>query len=211
VIVLFRVNFLYHLGTLRCVNTLHVATTGGAPSPQNVADEINTHLQATFRNLLATTYTWDSIDVQTVTDPNNPAEVPVGYSKPIALAGARVVSNSDLPPRICGMATWRTGAVGRSFRGRFFGPPLESTTQVVGDVITAAGTYTPALNAFAARVVEANLASGSTWSSLWLDTWHGKFVVYSPTRHRQALDPYYRDITSYSNTTRLAYLSSRDL
>lgn len=211
---IYRVSFRSHLGTLEVVNTLHLHTNPDIgfpdPTPTAVAAEVNTELQAAYRNLLGTTYTFDSIDVVTVPDPNNPSEVPVAGTYGLGIAGARTLADSDLPPRICGMLAWRTGLVGRSFRGRFFGPPLEASTAIVADLISAANAYTTAMNAFGQKVADANLAAGSSWSTLWQDTWHGRFVVYSPTRRRQGFSPAWADITAYTNSRRVAYLSSRD-
>lgn len=100
--------------------------------------------------------------------------------------------------------------MGRSFRGRFFAPPLEGKTAVVADLISATNDYSTGLVAFADKVKDANLAAGGTWSTLWVSTWTGKFVVYSPTRHAQGSSPFTSDITGYSYSRRLAYLSSRD-
>lgn len=214
--VLFRVEFISHAGTLQVVNTLHVLangdpwTHGGDPTPTQVADEINTKMQALYLNMLTPAYTFDRIHVVQVPNPNDPSQVPTAGEHNENLAGARTVGDSDLPPRIGGLLTFRTGLVGRGFRGRMFCPPLEKKAAIVADLIAPADDYTVAMNAFGAKVVDANLASGSTWSTLWTDTWHGKFVTYSPTRHKQGNTPFTADITSYTNTRRLAYLSSRD-
>jgi hypothetical protein len=192
------------------VNTLHVHTTQNDPSPGALSDEINTKMQAAYRNLLPTTYTFDSIDVQTVVNPNNPSEVPAAGSHALGIAGARTVADEDLPPRIGGLLSWKTDSIGRYARGRFYGPPLEKKAAISGDLIAAGDDYSTAMNAFGAMVTDANLSGGSSWSSLWLTTWQGKFVVYSPTRHKLNTSPYWFDIKSYAYTRRLAYLSSRD-
>lgn len=212
---IYRVTFVSHTGALEIATVLHVEATGDdwltpTPTPQQVADQVNTKMQAPYRNLLTTAYTFDRIDASTVTDPADPNQVPLHATHVVNAVGTRAPADSDLPPRICGMLRLNTALGGRSFRGRMFGPPLEGKAAIVSDLISATNDYTLAMNAFGDMIADANLAAGSSWGTLWSDTWHGRFVVYSPTRHRQGATPHAADVTSYTNTRRLAYLSSRD-
>ena len=106
------------------MNTLHAVVEGDGilpdPSPQAVADEVKANLAGDYRAILGENWSLDSIDVHTVTDPNEPDEVPSAGSAPVGLTGTRTLSNVHVPPRIGGLIVWKTGNVGRSFRGRFF-------------------------------------------------------------------------------------------
>lgn len=213
---IYRVNFVSRIGAagIDLVNTFHVWADGDVwsvpdPSCAQVAAEVNTELQAAYRNMLGTNATLDRISVSTVTDPSDPSQVPSMADYALGLAGARTLADDDLPPGLCPRITWRTSSSARSFRGRSFLPPVETTTAMVDDQLSAANAYTTAIGVFGDKIVSANLASGSTWSSLWTDDWHGKFVVYSPTRHAQGLDPYYLDITSYTIRRNVYELRSR--
>lgn len=212
---IYRVNWISTKGTLEVVNTQHVFADGDAwldpdPTPQEVADEIYANIGLHYRNMLDDSYTLDRLDVTTVTDPNQPDQVPLSGSHAVGVAGNRASTNEDLPPRIGGLITWRTGLGGRNFRGRMFCPPLESSAEVEADLIKSGQAYSNAINNFAAAVQVGNLSSGSGWSTAWIDTWHGKFVVYSPTRHKLGLSPIYAVITAGTFNRRFAYLSSRD-
>jgi hypothetical protein len=198
---LWRVEFLYHVGGFTLVNTLHVWESGAGPftqTAQNVADAVNTDLQATFRNMLDDVYTLDEIKATKVKDPYGVGVVPAPGSHPIGVLGARASANHDLPNRICTMISWRTDSGGRRARGRFFCPPLEASTSIAADLIGSGTAYGLAVAAFAADVVDQGLGSSL------------EYVVYSPTQHRLGLTPFVFKITGYVWPRKLAYLSSRD-
>lgn len=212
---LFRLNWIYTKGTIECVTTLHVQADGDDfndpnPSPQEVADEVFGNLNLHFRNVLHDSWVLQELSCTTVTDPNNPDQVPVQGTHVSGAPGNASAASEDLPPRICGMIGWRTGLGGRSFRGRSFMPPLEDSAQVTDDLITNNAAYDNAIENYATNVQVANLSGGGGWTTGWTDTWHGKFVVYSPTRHKLGLDPFMAPITGFRWDRKLAYLSSRD-
>lgn len=212
---IYRINFVSFKDRLEVVNTLHVWADGDFvsnpdPSAQQVADEVSGHLNLQYRGMLGAEYTLDRIDCVTVTDPNQPSQVPSAGSHSVQSPGLHAGSNVDLPPRIGGMVQWRTGNVGRSFTGRFFCPPLENSTEIAADLITAGGAYSTAVNLFTGTVLDGSLSGGGSWGSLWTDTWHGYFGVYSPTRHKRGEAPFLSRITGATYKRHLAYLSSRD-
>lgn len=214
---LYRVNFVARVGTVDIVNTFHVVTANrfwgpfapGDPSPTELADEIHTRLTSKWLAIAGTNLTLDRISVMTVTDPNDPAEVPEGGEHTVNLPGTRTVTSPDLPTPICGRVTWTTGFAGRSFRGRSFMPPIEVPGVFVADVIPATSSYRTAIVAFCDEVKNANLSSGGGWTTLWRDTYDGKFVVYSPTRAKLLLDPWASDITGYTVRPDASFLRSR--
>lgn len=212
---LYRVNFLSHLGTLEVVNTLHAYSTEAytitpTPTAQQLAEELEINLATLYRAMLATTYTLDSIDVQTVPDPNDPAQVPTAGSSGVSLLGTRTVANSNLPNRIGGLLSWNTGFTARYARGRMFTPPVEVDSAFTSDLLSASSSYVVACNAFADAVLAANAETpGAPWSGNWT-TWGLKFYVYSRSRHRAGQNPNLFEITGYTNARRAAYLSSRD-
>lgn len=212
---IYRLNWIFSKGVWSGVCTQHVWADGDdwlnpVPTPQQVADEVSGHLTTEFRAMLANTYTLERLDVVTVTDPGDPGQVPQQGSHAINSSGSRSPTNDDLPPRIGGLQKWQTGLGGKNFKGRMYTPPIESTTELDHDLIKNLGPYADAMGAFGAKVVLANLSGGGGWSTLWTDTWHGFFVVYSPTRHKANVEPFYAKITGSSSTRRPAYLSSRD-
>lgn len=216
---LYRVNFVSFVGTLQIVNVFHVRTNandwiagafGGAdPHPSDLATEVDTALTTLYRAILGTNATLDKISVTTVPDPGNPSQVPTGGEKSVNLAGTRVLADLDLPPALCGHITWRTDSSGKSFRGRTFLPPIEKTGAVGSDLIRTTDAYYTAAVAFGDKILNAHLASGSSWSSLWHDTWSGKFVVYSPTRHAAHTAPWTSQIKSYVMRREVGELRSR--
>lgn len=199
-----------------CVNVLHVVANADAfmltpdPSCAEVAAELGANLTAQYRALLPTEHTFDRIDVSTVTDPWVPSQVPSQGSHVVALPGLQSTVTVDLPQRICPLISWRTALAGRSFRGRTYLPPLLDSTDLTAGKLTSGSPLRIAIDAFAQKIVDASLSSGSTWQSLWMDTWHGKIVVYSPRRHALQLNPYYADITGFVTNGALGFLSSRD-
>lgn len=212
--VLFRVNFISHLSTLQVVNVLHAQTNndlwspGGSDTPQAVVNEIASALAASYRAILPTTYTFDRIDCVEVPNPNDPTQVPRAATSLQNVAGTRVVSNSDLPAPVCAVLKLKTGSVGRSFRGHLFMPPCESSSQIANDVFTGAGTYIPPIDAFAAKLND-SFSGGASWATLWLTTWDAKLVVYSPTRHRQGVNPVTSEIVAASTDRTVHWLRSR--
>lgn len=200
---LYRVNFVSKLGTIDIVNVLHVVTesdvawplTPPNPSPAEVAAEVNSKVQAPYRSMLGANATLERISVSTVPKPGDPSQVPTVGEYAVGVAGARAVADPDLPPALCGHITWRTASAGKSFRGRSFCPPIEQKGEIEDNLLTTGGDYFLAMTFFADTIEDANLDSGSTWSSLWRDTWHGRFVVYSPTRHAADESPWTSDIT----------------
>lgn len=212
---LFRANFISTVGSLQVVNVLHVAThdlhewtATPDPNPQSVADELDTQLTTLYRAMLPTEYTLLSIDVSTVGQPHNPAQVPAGYSKVKNLAGTRTTTNNDLPGACCAVVKLKTGLLGRSFRGHLFAPPCEATNQVVADKFSASGSYKVAVDAFAAKLT-ASFTSGAGWSSLWSDTWAAKIVVYSPTRHARNDTPFASNVKTALCDGSVHWLRSR--
>jgi hypothetical protein len=215
---LFRVTFLSHKTadpTADVVNVLHVVAKDDpswefAPDPnaQAIADEIDTQLTSLYRAMLANTYTLASIDVLTVTDPNQPAQVPSGYTKPKNLAGTLIPVDDELPQQVCALMHLKTATRGRSARGWLFAPPAEQKDLVNNDLFGDPSNYLNAINAFCTKL-NAHFGGGSTWSSAWTDTWHGRFVIYSRRRHKLALTPYTFPVVSASTDRTVHWLRSR--
>lgn len=203
--------------TKTCVCTLHLRTADtdwadlidtSNPSPLDVANELDGQLRTLWLNLLHTSWTFDRIAVTTVGNPNNPSQVPSAAEKAIGVAGARPGSNTDLPDQMCGLLSIKTGLAGRSFRGRIFLPPIEVSGEVVADTLTTGGNYSTAVAALQTKLLD-SFGGGSTWSTLWRDTWHMKVGVYSPTRHRQGFTPFFTNATATRYDRSIHWLRSR--
>jgi hypothetical protein len=196
-----RVEFRCSIGTLLMVNTLHVVETGAGPfvkTAVNVADEVNTDLQATYRAMLGSTYSLDEIFAVQIPAVYGGVGVPAAGSHPLGIGGARTLADTDLPPRICTMVQWLSATYGKHARGRFYCPPAESKATVVENIISGSSAYGTAVAAFAADVVDQGMAAPL------------KYCVYSPTRHAAGDDVPWYVITGSKWSQKLAYLSSRD-
>lgn len=213
-LVLYRVNFVSHLGTVQVVNVLHCQTNDQlwhglySDTPAQVAGELSSALATSYRAILPTTYTFDRIDVVEVPDPNDPTQVPSAATVLQGVAGTRTVANSDLPPPVCAVLKLKTGSVGRSFRGHLFMPPCESSANVVNDVFAGTSTYVTTIDAFAAKLND-SFSGGASWTTLWTTTWNAKLVVYSPTRHKQGINPVTSEIAAASCDRTVHWLRSR--
>lgn len=214
---LYRIAWRYTENGVECVNTLHVATStdvptwigGSAPDPEALATELNTRYTTKFRAMLTNSATLHDLTVQDELDPLNPSEAREGFVKSIELAGTRVESNRDQPNMLCAVATLQTGKIGRSFRGRMFLPPVVSESAVSTGTFTTAGDYWLACIAFLKEIAP-TFGGGSAFSSLWLDTWHAKHVVYSRTRRAHGDDEWANDIVSYRLNKTPHWLRSRE-
>lgn len=211
--VLFRITFISHVGAVEIVNTLHGVTgadvsweTPDLDEPKNVADAVNSALQATYRGMLGENAMLDRITAASVVDPAIPGDISVIGSHELGVAGARTVSDDDLPASICGRITWRTPLSGKSFRGRMFCPPVEVDSSFTDDLLSAGGAYALALAAFAQEVVDSNDGTG-------LDVAGGggnlEFVVYSPTRRAALHNPFITVINGFTVQRDVSLLKSR--
>jgi hypothetical protein len=201
------------------VNVFHVASHedtlewlipgGDAPTAQDIADEIDTHLTTKYRAMLADSATLHDITVQDEVDPANPGRAREAFVKTVELAGSRSVSFENAPPALCAVATLTTANMGRSFRGRFFAPPLMNNSDITGGVIDNTSAYLVAIRAFADELLQED-GGGSAWTTLWEDTWHMRFGVYS--RRRRALDftPFFAPYTGFRVNGKPHWLRSRE-
>lgn len=211
---IYRASFISSKATLQVVNTLHVLT-GSTLAPQSgdylpteLADDLYTALGTAYRAHLPDGYTWEKISVTTITDPNEPAQVPTVGEHQVGLLGNRALADTDLPPTLCGHVTWLTGLAGRSFRGRMFMPPIETKGAISADLIGDLVPYSTTLRTFAALVQTGNDAPGGAYPARWAGQ-DSEFVVYSPTRHKQAADPAAAPIIAWRYTREISSLRSR--
>lgn len=198
---LWRVEFRAHFGTLEIVNTLHVEENApGLPANDatDVAGQVNSHLQAAYRNMLSTAYTLDEIVAVSQPLVYGSEEVPTAGTVVVGQPGAYEPSDDDLPPRICTMILWKTAAHGRRFTGRFYCPPCEGKTSIQDDLIAAASAYGTGVAAFRDQVDGQPLTADLS------------FVVYSRRLHALNEPVYTFPITAGIWRRKLAYLSSRD-
>lgn len=209
----YRHNFLWSSTVLSGVCTLHSADLV-AYDPDMTMElgiqngAVATELATPFRALMTTGYTLGEIVTTTVTNPNDLDEVPQQVSTAVGLAGTRASANLDLPPRVCGLIGWKTNLTGRSFRGRMYTPPIESTSELSANLLTVAGVHVQ-MTAFANRVLDGNrIGPGADYGGAW-DAGASTFGVYSPTRHAQLLLAY-TIINGWTLTRKPSYLSSRD-
>lgn len=214
---LYRVNFISSKGTLSAVNTMHVITSNtawaspfdsGNPTPQALADEINTQLNTVYRAMMGVNWNLERITAVTVPDPNDPTQVPSAGEHAVGVAGSRSVADDELPSQACGLLSLRTAFAGRSFRGRMFLPPIESSNALTDKFINSGHAYTVAVNAFKTKLDD-HFTGGGTWSSLWLATWEARIVVYSPTRHKRGDEPFFAPVTTTRYDRSVHWLRSR--
>lgn len=214
---LYRCAFRYHEGGREMVNTFHLGvqledlvTWGftGAPSPEEVADEVSSHLTTKFRAILTTGAVLHDLTVMDEQDPLDPGAAREGHVKSLELAGTRAESNRDQPLEMCGVATLRTGKIGRSFRGRMFLPPVVSESAVTTTTFTTAGDYWLACIAFLNDFIP-SFGGGSVWSTLFIDSWHASPVVYSRTRRARGEDQWANVVDSFRLNRAPHWLRSR--
>lgn len=200
-----RCAYRYTVGGIECVNTFHAAVHsdlptwgewGTTPDPEDVANELATKLNTTFRQMIPDTGVVHDLTVTDEHDPLNPDATREAFTKSIELTGARIVGNEDEPVSMCGLLTLRTGRVGRSGRGRMFLPPIRNEADITAGKLNTGGGYRTAAINFAKELVPA-FGGGSAFSSLWMDTWHGSIVIFSRTLRARGADEFAFDVTSY--------------
>jgi hypothetical protein len=216
---IYRVAFRSSENEVDVVNVFHVGAHMDAPdwtrphpaspSPADVAGEIESHLVTKYRAMLADSATLHDITVQDEVDPANPGDAREAHVTTVELAGTRSVSFENAPPAICAVATLTTANIGRSFRGRFFAPPLMNNSDLTNGVIDDTSAYLVAIRAFADELRQ-ELGGGSAWTSLWMDTWHMQFGVYSRTRRAHDFSPYFSRITGFNVKRTPHWLRSRE-
>lgn len=190
-----------------CALTFHVAAHSDTPSwvpggdpdpgPQDVFDEIDTHLTTKFRAMLAVVDGNPELKVEDAWDPLNPDSPREMYGAIINSPGTRTVTNQDVPTPEAAIVALRTDKIGRSFRGRFWAPPVYDESQITAKTWLTTGSYYLAVKAFADELGK-SFGGGSSWSTLWQDTWHAKVVVYSRIRRARDLSPFVEPVTSAS-------------
>jgi|SRR5215207_494733 len=212
---IWRAAFRSTKGNLVVVNTLHFETgstqwsaTSTEPSPAALATELDTQLSALYRGILDTNYTLADITVTQERNPTDPLATIEGAVRTIGLAGTRAAGTATLPSALSCVVSLRTAKLGRSFRGRFFAPPSQNVVDMANGLWVPTGAYLLAVKAFMDKLDD-TFTGGAGFSSLWLDTWQARSVIYSRTRAAAGAPDSTEQITGYVIRTAPAFLRSR--
>jgi len=186
-----------------CVQTLHYRTNPAITGDFVVADlesfaeALGDALMPTLRDLVDTSARVDEITATEEQDPLNPDEPRSGAIWSIDLPGLRPITPA-VPVELASFVQFRTGQIGRSFRGGVWTPPLLEASFIAGELLES-GAQTRA-NAFAAAI------------PLQLDitiAYDLQLVVYSRTRRGRSLTPYWADVTEKVASPDVRWLRSR--
>lgn len=158
-------------GTLY-INTIGVKmdpVSGDGLSPTDLAAAVNTWIGATYRALLPTRLTFDSITVREMFVPD-PAE---GVHA-VALAGT-YPETMNAPRMLCAIAAWKTDVATRSGRGHIALPLPLNAALIGGDNLNGASGY---VTTTAPAFFDA-LDAGHDWTSGGVTEGHLSHVVLS--------------------------------
>lgn len=190
------------------VNTFHYDVDNGDiidpdPSMQTLADTFRDDVIPSYRPLFTDSWVVQPVIVTEEKDPLHPDDPRSSWSSGSPLVGTHldVTGTDPAPQEMCGLATWVTGSIGRSFRGRSFLPPLWNKTFVVGQTIQSAQitTYTNFLDDVP---IEPDVALGGSGGRC-------RLTVFSRTRRGRNQTPYLSDITGFTLSTQVRFLRSR--
>jgi hypothetical protein len=213
---LYRVTAHFSRGSLNYASTFHViakdtsaplAWVSADPSPAALLAELDTRLRTAWRATLDTSSTFVRWHCATITPPNDDAAVGQVGELAVGQVGTGTTAN-NLPQWLALMTTYLTDYPGRSFRGRMYSPPLLSESSIGGGLVMSVHPQLVSWKAFQVEFMK-GVKGGSTWGTLWTDTWSAAPVVYSRTRHARGQDPYWSYIKSAVTVGQLHHLDSR--
>jgi hypothetical protein len=199
-------------------NVFHVAadtpfdtllwTWTSAPSPEDIADELDSKLTTTYRSLIPSAGKFIDITVEDEIDPAHPENLRDGFVKTKDLVGTGTFGTTTLPTSACMVWTLQSGHIGRSTRGRWFAPPYLDALSVTNGVLDNPSTRRTSHENFLKALVPA-FSGGDLWPTVWVETWEASVGIFSKTRKARGQTPYFFPITAYKTDGKLHWLRSR--
>jgi len=191
-----------------CLNTFHIGKAGsGIPSLATMtalATELQTAFTSTYRGMLRTADSWQSIIVSQIADPLDP-DPEVRFEKTVNLAGTRTNPATTVPDAICAVASLRSPLASRRYRGHLFLPPSLDQASIAGQAFLTSNAYF-----LAAQALVATFATGvgpsQTWAGTNLSTW--QLVLYSK-RDRLDTGTYQTAVSAVTLSSTIHWLRSR--
>ena len=202
-----RVVLKAELGSNSIVSVLHYDLVGTAleptPTLQALANRIRDAVIPAWRACIIPDWLVQPVEVIDERDPLHPDANRTSVTAGTPQAGLRLTAPSAevVPIQMCGMATLRTGRIGRSFRGRMFMPPLWSDNSMSDGVLSGA-QFTNYQGLVASIPLEPDLVTGG-------GTGTANLCVYSRTRRALDHDPYAQHVTAITLDNTVRWLRSR--
>lgn len=110
--------------------------------------------QAAWQAAVSNTVTIVKFEIRNLTKPT----FGVDFTPPVAIAGT--LTGDSLPPTAPAIISWRTGLIGRSYRGRSYMPPANELQQNGGQLT---GSYPVLLDAYASAMLNISETTGMTY------------------------------------------------
>lgn len=155
-------------GSGNVVNVFHYTQTTPSPTGANGAADLASTWQVQLMDLyvacLSTSYQLESYHVRNIDNPTEGADVIKLVPEPGDVVG------DMMPPQTSCLISWRTGLIGRSYRGRTYLPPTGESAVGSAGALTAGQLAAIGAFAEAALVLESTV----TFAGFQL-------VIYSPT------------------------------
>lgn len=192
------------------VNTLHYRIEGDSAFPTHepeipsVLSKLSEHLTTEYRGCLDTGRTLNTIRGRTEVETWNGEVARVGEVT-VGLAGLLSHGDGTVPDPACGVIDLRSGVASRSGRGWIMVPGSRASTALSSlGKWAVGGTYVNAMNALAA-VLDDKVQE--TFGGV--NSWHATPVIYSRTRRKAALEPFYFPVASCLVRTDVHWLRRR--
>lgn len=193
-----------------CANTVHIAqeTAGTPPSPavlaQLAADWL-AYFETTYRAILTTDSTFDSIKVAQVPDPTIAHDAYADFLLPVAVAGTRTPGTEKAPEQACMCVSLKTNSGQRSYRGHLLLPSCISVGDLDGQDYDQTQPYYVAGAAFATKL-QTGVGPAPTWTGTDLPNY--SLSIYSRTLQTRAM-PSVTGVVTVVPRTAVHWLRSR--
>lgn len=202
-----RVVLRAELGSNSIVSVLHYDLEANLvealPSLQALANRIRDAVIPAWRACIIPDWLVQPVEVIDERDPLHPDANRTSVTAGTPQAGTRLAppAGEVVPIQMCGMATLRTGRIGRSFRGRMFLPPVWSDNSIDGGVLAGA-QFVNYQGLVASIPLQPDLVTGAGAGT-------ANLCVYSRTRRALNHDPYAQHVTAITLDNTVRWLRSR--
>lgn len=207
-----KVTFLSNYENNQAVsNTFHIVNPGLGHEPSlpdlvQLGADLQSWFTTTYRAMLKTTSTWQSITVSQVPDAIG-GTTPLAAATIVNLAGTGgALGANHGPDSITGVLQFKTPATSRRFRGHIFLPGPRDPAQAQTNLWDPAGSYTTASAALGAKFL-AGCAPTATWTGTALASYF--LCIYSKAADLAGVT-FIAECTNVHFDTKVHWLRSRE-
>lgn len=181
------------------VNVFHVEadTLTDPPNYGNMATDINSWLGFEYQSVLSSNFILQDL---TITEETYPGATPGQGVKTIGTVGLRSAADTNLSVATCALLALRTATPKKYARGHLFLPPaMSSASSASGGQFLTTGPYMTAATTFATKLAAGSTAGSTSYAP----------IIFSRTRVREGLTPYFFKVTNAHVNTNQYFLRSR--